>query len=369
MSFPIKLELGFIFDLRYIPFILAALFGGYKVALPLWAILNIYRFYIGGPGVLESFLFSIVIFALVPYLSKKFMKQDPKTRVITATLVSSLTMIFYLITLSTFFEKLNQAFWLIAVHVIAIHIIGTIVLMILIEKIIYNMHVRKRMEDTDRLNVISELAASISHEIRNPLTVTSGFLQLLSQSKNTDDNDKRYIDFSLNELKRAEKIVSDFLSLAKPQAENMVTSNLQEEIEYVNNIMSSYANLHNVEIKTEFHNDLVTTYDKNQIHQSFINLYKNGIESMKESGGKLTIDVSPHKEMIRIQLTDNGGGMTKEEMSRLGKPYYSTKEEGTGLGLMMVYSTVNKLGGKIEVESDKGGGTTFVVMIPAMPPN
>jgi two-component system sporulation sensor kinase B len=213
--------------------------------------------------------------------------------------------------------------------------------------------------------VVSELAASVSHEIRNPLTVTSGFLQLLNKSTNISPEEKGYVELSLQELNRAEKIVSDYLSFAKPQSGNMVHSNMLAEAEYTKNIIMPFASIHKVGVQFQFSNTLNTSYDKNQIQQCLINLYKNGIEAMKEKeGGTLTIHISENKQNIMISVRDTGVGMTKEEISRLGKPYYSTKEEGTGLGMLMVYSTVNKLKGIIEVESEKGKGTTFLITIP-----
>lgn len=365
MTFPIRLEIGFIFDLRYVPFIIASLFGGYRVALPLYIVINIYRLYIGGDGVLHSFLFSTLVFIIVPYWSKNFINLISPKRIIVAGLVSLATMKSYLIILGQFFESINKEFAIISINVLVIHVLGTIIIMALIEKIIENTKARKRYLDSDRLHVISELAASISHEIRNPLTVTNGFLQLLNESKNIQETEKRYIDFSLQELKRAEGIVSDFLSLAKPQAENMVSSNLEEEFTYVNSIMTPYATINQVTINYFFSNKTVIRFDKNQLQQCLINLYKNGIESMKNDGGVLSVEVGNSKDNIMIQIKDTGVGMTRDEISRMGKPYYSTKEEGTGLGMMVIYSTINKLHGKIEVESEKGKGTKFLITIPS----
>jgi len=273
-------------------------------------------------------------------------------------------MTIYLLILSNYYQDLTNEFLFIVFDVLTIHVGGTLLIMILVEKILFNVRSRVRMADTDRLNIISELSASISHEIRNPLTVTKGFLQLLNKSKNIGSEEKRYVYFSLQEIQRAEGIVSDFLSLAKPQAENMVFSNLRDEFDYANNIMIAYANIHQVDIQFTFNNEYTIRYDKNQIQQCFINLYKNGIESMKGQGGTLSIEVWGESENIYIKIKDSGVGMTREEVLRLGKPYYSTKDGGTGLGMIYVYSTINKLGGKLKVESKKGSGTTFLISIP-----
>ncbi|GAE33700.1 histidine kinase dimerization/phospho-acceptor domain-containing protein [Halalkalibacter akibai] len=230
MTFPIQIaHLGFLFDLRYVPFIIAALFTGYKVAFPLYIVLNIYRFIIGGDGVFMSFLVSTIIFILVPLGHKYFIKQTSNKRVVFAGFVSFLVMLLFLTTLSMFFPTLNRDYWLIAVNVVTIHVLGAIIIMVFIEKIIANAKNREAFAHSDRLHVISELSASVSHEIRNPLTVTNGFLQLLGKSERLEEQEKRYIDLSLKELNRAEQIVSDFLALAKPQAHNMVRSNLNKK--------------------------------------------------------------------------------------------------------------------------------------------
>ncbi|WP_227938123.1 ATP-binding protein [Alkalihalobacillus deserti] len=364
MTFPIRLEPGFIFDLRYLPFIIASLFAGYTVAFPLYIVLNLYRFIIGGDGLLPSLLFSTFVFILVPLWSKKFNQVSSQNRILMVGIISFLTMALYLSILSAFFQTLNKEFWFFVINVLTIHVAGIMIIMILIEKILFNVKSREKIIDSDRLSVIGELSASISHEIRNPLTVTNGFLQLLNKSKNISQDEKRYVNLSLQELKRAERIVSDFLSLAKPQAKNMVSSTLKDEFEYVNNIMIAYANIHHVDLQFTFKNNLITRYDKNQIQQCLINLYKNAIESMKEKGGTLSIDVSGEKKKIIIKIKDTGIGMSIEEVLRLGRPYYSTKEGGTGLGMIMIYSTINKLGGKIKVDSEKEIGTTFLINIP-----
>ena len=320
---------------------------------------------IGGKGIVQSLVFSTVIFVLVPLVSKLFLKRKAKQRIFIAALAAFLTMVLYLTSLMLFLPALNREYWVLTFNALTTYVVVMVIIMILVEQIIANKKTRESFLHSERLHVISELSASVSHEIRNPLTVTSGFLQLLSKSKTVSEKDKSYIDYSLLELQRAENIVSDFLAFAKPQSENMIFSNLKDETEYVKNIITPYANMHQVDINYVFHNTLHFKYDKNQIQQCLINLYKNGIEAMKETGGTLFIDVSEQKNSIVITVRDMGVGMSSEELSSLGSPYYSTKKEGTGLGMLMVYSTIQKVNGKIEVESEKGKGTTFTITIPA----
>ncbi|MBY0121441.1 sensor histidine kinase [Bacillus sp. S/N-304-OC-R1] len=365
MKYPIVLEIGYNVDLRYIPFIIFALFSGYKYTSILYIVLNLYRFYIGGHGSLQSLAFSTIIFIVVPLFNKWFLKQSPKKRILCAVSAAVMTMIFYLITLIAFLPALNDEYWTMAYHTILTHAFVMFIIMILIEQIIANRQERELLFQSEKFEVMSDLAASVAHEIRNPLTVTNGFLQLLQESKSISQEDKRYIDISLNELKRAEGIVSEFLAFSRPQSQNMVTSNLKNEIEYARNILIPYANMHQVNIELDYHNKKKVTYDNNQVQQCLINLYKNAIEAMKDTGGTLAIDVTEKKKAIEIQIKDTGIGMTEEEISQLGRPYYSTKKEGTGLGMLMVYSTISKLNGKIHVDSEKGKGTTFLITVPA----
>ncbi|WP_409305992.1 ATP-binding protein [Peribacillus sp. SCS-155] len=365
MEFPIKLDIGYIVDLRYIPFIIVSLFGGYRLAFPLYLILNIHRFIIGGEGFLPSFVFSTVIFALVPSLKNTFLQFRSRSRTVCAAVVSFLTISLYLVILPFTGQVMNREYWILFTYSITTYVVVMVIIISMIQQIIRNTKARQSMIQTEKLNLISELSASVSHEIRNPLTVTSGFLQLINKSKNISYEEKGYIGFALQELRRAENIVSDFLAFAKPQSEYMVYSNLKEEVEYVKNIITPYANMNDVDIKLSFTNTLNITYDKNQIQQCMLNLYKNGIEAMKENGGTLHIEVKNDNENnIIIEIKDDGYGMTREEIMMLGNPYYSTKKEGTGLGMLMVYSTVNKVKGKIHIESEKGKGTLFRIIIP-----
>lgn len=334
------------------------------MVLPLYLVLNSYRFFIGGEGIYHSLIFSTVIFIVVPLLSRKFIQQNGKSRAIYAVIVTFLVTAFYFLMLGFHYSDLTSEFWTLTVYALVIHIIVVSIIMSLIEKVIFNVKTRGLYFRSERLKDISDLSASIAHEIRNPLTVTNGFLQLLKGSKTITADEKGYIEFSLKELERAEKIVSDFLTFSKPQSANMVYASFKDEITYVENIMKPYAKMNQVDIQVRFTNSLKKKYDENQMQQCFINLFKNGIEAMKDTGGTLSIDVAEYKRNIIIKIKDSGVGMNCEEIAQLGKPYYSTKKEGTGLGMLMVYSPICNVKGTIDVESKVGKGTTFLITIP-----
>ena len=364
MNYPFIIEAGVIYDLRYIPFTIVALYGGYKGVFPLFVILNVQRFIIGGEGTLPSFLLATAIFILLPLMSKRFNEYHSKKRVITGVYSAVMVVIIYLLSLYLFLGKLTPEFWTLAFYALTIQASVMAINLILIEKMISNKKKREYILWAEQLHVMGELSASVSHELRNPLTATKGFLQLLATSKTNTDKDQMYIDYSLKEVRQAEKVLNDYLAFSKPQSEHMIYSDLKEEIQNVKDMLIPLANIHNVEVQLHFSNSLKKEYDQNQMKQCLLFLLNYGINSMKEKGGILSIVVSEEGKNIIIRITDDGIGMTKEELHHLGKPYYSFTKEGTGLGMLMVYGTIVKLNGNIDVESKVGEGTTFTIAIP-----
>ncbi|GGA30234.1 sensor histidine kinase [Psychrobacillus lasiicapitis] len=364
MNYPFKLEAGILYDLRYIPFTIVALYGGYKGLFPMYVLLNIQRFMIGGEGTFQSFLLATATFILLPLLTKRFQEYDSNKRVIVGVYSAVIGVLVYLLTLSLFLEKITSEFWTLAFYALIIKASFMMINLILIEKIISNKKHREYFLLAEQLHVMGELSASFSHELRNPLTATKGFLQLLAISKTKTDKDQLYIDYSLKEVMQAEKILNDYLAFSKPQSEHMIYSDLKEEIQYVKDMLQPVASLHNVEIRFHFSNSLKKNYDQNQIRQCLLNLLNNGIMSMKEKGGILSISVIEERKNIVIRIVDEGVGMTKEDLYHLGKPYYSFTKEGTGLGMVLVYGTIVKLNGNIDVQSKVGEGTTFTIAIP-----
>ena len=201
MVYPVQLEIGFIVDLRYVPFTIMALYGGYRMAFPLYIVLNLFRFYIGGEGIIQSFLFSTLIFLTIPWLSKRFNRSTSKERLLLANIVIFWIVTSYLSTLMMFFEELTKEFWTVAFYVYLSNLLMINITIILNEKLCSNIKNRENYLRMERLHVMNELSASVSHEVRNPLTVANGFLQLLSVSKNITPEDREYINYSLEELK------------------------------------------------------------------------------------------------------------------------------------------------------------------------
>jgi two-component system, sporulation sensor kinase E len=226
---------------------------------------------------------------------------------------------------------------------------------------------RKELEDqlrkSDTLNVVGELAAGIAHEIRNPMTALKGFIQLLQGSIKEDYS--MYFNVITSELQRIESIITEFLVLAKPQAiqykQNDVKKIMQDTIE----LLGAQATMHNVQIVAEYSSQLPLIYcEPNQLKQVFINMLKNAIEVMPK-GGIINVKMKQQDERhVQIAITDQGCGIPEDKIKKLGEPFYTTKERGTGLGLMVSYKIIEEHQGKIEVESQVGVGTTFYITLP-----
>ncbi|MBT2681273.1 two-component sensor histidine kinase [Bacillus sp. ISL-35] len=219
------------------------------------------------------------------------------------------------------------------------------------------------LHKAEKFSAISQLAASVAHEIRNPMTTIRGFMQVLQGERNLSDDQNLFITISLQELDRTQTIINNFLALAKPNTGTMDKIDLSAILKETTAFMRSYSHLGNTELVEAIDKNLFIKGDAHELRQVFINILKNGIEAMP-SGGSIFIIAKVDKDNVRIQFRDEGVGMTKEQLTRLGHPYYSTKEKGTGLGMMISYDIVQRMRGKINVESEEGEGTTFTILLP-----
>jgi len=220
------------------------------------------------------------------------------------------------------------------------------------------------LRHSDKLSVLGELAAGIAHEIRNPLTALRGFIQLL-QTENFEN--KRYLDVMMAEIDRINFIASELLLLAKPQAHHFKRHDLYFLLHSVIKLLEPQTNMDNIRICLTLNAPIPFIYcEEKQMKQVFINLIKNGIEAMPE-GGDLFISISlPNSDHVRIQFIDQGCGIPEELIPRLGEPFYSTKEKGTGLGLMVSQKIIKEHHGQLTIESEVGKGTVVSIVLPTV---
>ncbi|WP_176474850.1 ATP-binding protein [Peribacillus simplex] len=221
----------------------------------------------------------------------------------------------------------------------------------------------KEMQQAKQLNSVGQLAATIAHEIRNPITVVKGFAQLLDQEKELNETEKFYVQTMLTELEYTQVIINDYLSLAKPQTDNVQVIPLNDEIQKISDLLTSFANNRNIGFLLDFRDDLHINMNPIELKQILVNIMKNGIESMNKPGF-IKVETEQERTMAKIRITDTGIGLSKEQLEILGTPFYSLKDRGTGIGLTVCYSIVQKYKGKIVVQSEVNKGTSFTIYLP-----
>ncbi|MGG1572912.1 PAS domain-containing sensor histidine kinase [Fictibacillus sp. NRS-1165] len=240
---------------------------------------------------------------------------------------------------------------------------GTVIEIIAVTRdISERLEAEELLRKSDKLSIVGQLAASVAHEIRNPLTALKGFIQLF-QSKGIVDCEK-YYGIMLDELNRIEQIITELLILAKPQSKKVEKKDIKELIHYVVDLLDRQALVHNVHIVCDLGENLpLIDCVENELKQVFINLVKNAIEAMPD-GGIIHIDSKRQGRNIEIIIQDQGCGIPPESLKKLGEPFYSTKEKGTGLGLMTSYKIIQEHNGEIIIESHPGKGTAVKISLP-----
>ncbi|MFD6439494.1 ATP-binding protein [Peribacillus sp. NPDC060186] len=238
--------------------------------------------------------------------------------------------------------------------------------MVLAQVIIRDITDRKRAEillkDSEKLASIGQIAAGIVHEVKNPLTSVKGFLQLLKESQ-----PHPYLDTMETELEKALETLQNLLHVSKPDLheEPFVPIDLCKELASL--LLLFQDKLYNVDIEWDLRDsDRKVVGKRNLFLKAFFNLVKNAIEAIEgiQGKGKIRIEHYYKRGRIHIKLSDTGVGISKDKLKMLGTPFYSTKSEGTGLGLTQVFTTIHKHGGNVSVKSVVGKGTTFHVQLP-----
>lgn len=235
-----------------------------------------------------------------------------------------------------------------------------------IQTVLRDITVRKETEkmlnDRQKLASIGQIAAGIAHEVKNPLTSVKGFLQLLKEN-----NAHPYLSTMESELEKAIDTLQNLLQVSRPNLyeEEIVEIDVCKEL---NSIVFLFQDkLYNVELEMDIRDCRKHIYGKKNLYlKAFFNLIKNAIESMPTKG-KLRIEHYFQDELVNIKIIDTGVGIPKDKLNLLGTPFYSSKSDGTGLGLTQVFTTINDHGGQMTVSSVVGQGTTFHLKLPQHP--
>jgi signal transduction histidine kinase len=219
----------------------------------------------------------------------------------------------------------------------------------------------QRVRRVERLAAVGEMAAGAAHEIRNPLTAIRGFIQLL-QHRNSGQSSE-YYDIVLREIDRIDSIVRDMLLLAKPIDPSRQSIDLAGVVEETLLLAAPALEARGVVLQRQIAGPVHLLADASLIRQVVLNLVGNAMDAMPDGG---TLTVALHKAPGRVQLwvKDTGVGIAPENLERLFTPFFTTKESGTGLGLPLTYRIVEAHGGRLEVQSKVGVGTSFLVELP-----
>ena len=210
----------------------------------------------------------------------------------------------------------------------------------------------------DQLNLVGELAASIAHEVRNPMTTVRGFLQIL-KTRDTLHENIDYFDLMISELDRANSILTEFLSLAKTKTKLYTTVKLNDLVESLYPLISADATNQDKQVVLEIEKVAELSLNEREMRQLILNLTRNGLEAMPTKG-TLKIKTYQDTNSIVLAVLDQGTGIDQELLEQLGTPFFTTKEGGTGLGLATCYSIAERHNAKIDVESSASGTTFFV---------
>lgn len=229
-----------------------------------------------------------------------------------------------------------------------------------------------QMEEADhifameKLAVLGQLAAGIAHEIRNPLTVIDGFIQLMLRTEIEQETSKNYLALMHPEVKRINELVSEFLMLAKPQTIKYESTNLFTILKTTVEFMTSEASLYNIEIIfNSLDKELCIEMDAKQMKQVFMNVIKNAIEA-SAAGSQIEIQMIEKEQHVEIIVLDHGDGISPEQIRKIFDPFFTQKETGTGLGLTTSLNIVRNHQGDIEVISTMGIETTVIITLPLM---
>jgi signal transduction histidine kinase len=240
------------------------------------------------------------------------------------------------------------------------------------EGIVRDITTRKSLEQDlsrlDRLNAIGQMAASVAHEIRNPMTTVRGYLQFFS-NKNEFSNYKKQFTLLIDELDRTNQIIKEYLSLSQHRSIELESMQINEIIEALYPLINADAVATNKEVKLNLKPTSNLYLDQKEIRQLILNLVRNGLEAMKP-GSYITIHTYNEGHEVVLGIQDNGPGIPSDILEHIGKPFMTTKDTGTGLGLAICYRIANRHQAKITVDSSTSG-TTFLIRfkIPSEPNN
>ena len=230
---------------------------------------------------------------------------------------------------------------------------------------------RQHMGRSEKLASIGRLAAGIAHEINNPLTGVLTFTHLMRDSALENDEDREDLDLIIHETQRVADIVRGLLDFARERPAARQPLDVNDVIRRIVRLVENQKEMRSIHIEQRYGDNLPEILgDANQLQQLLLNLFLNAAGAMPD-GGSLTITTGRDGDQVAISVADTGCGIAPENLDKIFDPFFTTKPvgQGTGLGLSVSYGIVEQHGGKIEVESQIGLGSTFTIRLPASSPD
>jgi len=361
LALSVQLEDGFVYDLRFIPFLLGGIYGGNRV-LPWLAVTMIaVRVPMLGPGLVVTIIMAILFTFVIMYMRPRLENKDWNARVYWYTLMSFGYSVLSLLIPSLVFDFDYTSSFLVYSAVLS----GSTFFVFYLCEIIRTIYtLQLEAIKYEKMQVVSHLAASMSHEVRNPLTTVKGFLQLIQEDPSNVSTNSELSKVAVSEIDRATEVINQYLNFARPHPELEVEVEIRDEINRSTEIIMPLAVKKGIVLKANILHHHSIIGDPNKLQQVLINVMKNGLEAM-ETGGTLRIFSYQEGDRVFIVINDTGTGMTKEQLMRLGEPYFSMKgKNGTGLGMMTVFQLVEGMKGTIKVLSKPGTGTSVILSFP-----
>ena len=228
---------------------------------------------------------------------------------------------------------------------------------------------RRRLEDrlrkTEHLANLGEMVAAVSHEIKNPLGVISSTAELLQNRKKEDETQAQLAQIILEETKRLNQTLSEFLEFARPEIPKFAPCAVTEVLDKLLSFLIPDFQSHRIEVIKEYRDNPVIEADSNLLHRAFLNIIMNAIQAMPSGGQlKVTVEAVPDNKGVVIMFTDTGTGMQEEVLENIFTPFFTTKEKGSGLGLSIVKKIIENHEGRVKIESKIGEGTRVIVFLP-----
>jgi two-component system, NtrC family, sensor histidine kinase PilS len=227
----------------------------------------------------------------------------------------------------------------------------------------------ERMRQADRLAAVGRLAANMAHEIRNPLASISGAVQMLVKDLPANGTRHRLVEIVLRESGRLNDLVGDFLDYARPAPMAPIAIDMSQLLDEVLLLIEHRSLPHDLKIIREYGEGVVAHVDPQQMRQAIWNLCLNAVQAIPDGGGEVRVGAhvrSGDPGLLELWIGDTGSGIAEQDLPHIFEPFYSTKPEGSGLGLAVVYRVLQDHGGQIETRTHQGEGTTFTLTLPAV---